>query len=310
MTRWGVLLPTFDPLRTGQTPPVAAAAALAEQAGFDGVWVGDHLLCPAPVLDATLCLAAAAAVTERVSLGFSVMLLALRPAAWAAKQVATLQCLAGARVKLGVGVGGEFPQEFAAAGVPVRERGRRLDATLSALPVLLGAKRRVDGEQSGAALGAQARGNADVPPLEPAVAMPPILVGGRSDAALRRAARFGDAWLPMWLSPSRLGRRIEALDAHAGQLGRRRPALAMLIGVRVDEDAARARTEAEAHVRGQYGMELSRIERWTALGGAQATSEFLDAYRTAGVEEFLLMPLGGRPLEQIERLAAVVAQLR
>jgi hypothetical protein len=84
----------------------------------------------------------------------------------------------------------------------------------------------------------------------------------------------------------------------------------MLIGVRVDEDAARARTEAEAHVRGQYGMELSRIERWTALGGAQATSEFLDAYRTAGVEEFLLMPLGGRPLGQIERLAAVVAQLR
>ncbi|HXO07796.1 MAG TPA: LLM class flavin-dependent oxidoreductase, partial [Solirubrobacteraceae bacterium] len=104
MTRCGVLLPSFDPFRTGDRRPVVAAARLAEDLGFDGVWVGDHLACPAPGLDATTCLAAAAAVTERVTLGFSVMLVGLRSAAWTAKQLIALDALASGRLLLGVGV--------------------------------------------------------------------------------------------------------------------------------------------------------------------------------------------------------------
>src|ERR1700761_7827691 len=137
MASWGVLLPTFDALRTGRPPQVTAAARLAEESGLDGVWAGDHLWCPAPILDATSALAAAAAVTERVSIGTSVLLLGMRPLAWSAKQVATLQALSGNRLKLGVGIGGEFPVEYAAAEVPVKERGRRLDAALDVLPGLL-----------------------------------------------------------------------------------------------------------------------------------------------------------------------------
>ncbi len=95
MSSWGVLLPTFDALRSGQLPAVTDSARLAEQAGFDGVWAGDHLWCPAPILDATSALAAAAAVTSRVSIGTSVLLLGMRPLAWAAKQIATLQALSG-----------------------------------------------------------------------------------------------------------------------------------------------------------------------------------------------------------------------
>src|ERR1700761_3551980 len=137
MASWGVLLPTFDALRTGRPPQVTAAARLAEESGLDGVWAGDHLWCPAPILDATSALAAAAAVTERVSIGTSVLLLGMRPLAWAAKQVATLQALSGNRLKLGVGIGGEFPSEYAAAEVPIKERGRRLDRALALLPGLL-----------------------------------------------------------------------------------------------------------------------------------------------------------------------------
>ncbi len=140
MTRCGVLLPSFDPFRSGATFDVAGAARLAEQLEFDGVWVGDHLACPAPGLDATVCLAAAAAATERISLGFSVMLLGLRQPAWTAKQLIAIDTLAGGRLMLGVGVGGEFPDEFAAAGVPLRERGARVDETLEVLPDLLTGK--------------------------------------------------------------------------------------------------------------------------------------------------------------------------
>jgi probable F420-dependent oxidoreductase len=301
VTGWGVLLPTFDPLRAGGPPRVVEAARLAEHLGFDSVWAGDHLASPAPVLDAPTCLAAAAAATERVALGLSVLLLALRPPAWAAKQLATLDALSGGRLRVGVGVGGEFPEEFAAAGVPVAERGARVDETLAVLPDLL-AGRPV--RHAGRTLAL------DIPPLEPVPAVPPpILVGGRSDAALRRAARFGDTWLPMWLSPASLARRAERLAELAATAGRPRPALALLIGVRVDGECGRARREADAHLRGMYRLGLDAVERWTALGDVDAVCEHLDAHRRAGVGEFVLMPLGGEPMHQIERLADVRARL-
>ncbi len=290
MTDWGVLLPTFDPLRLGEPFPVAEAAELAESLGYDSIWAGDHLKCPAPVLDATSCLAVAAAVTSRVELGFSVMLLGLRPLAWAAKQLATLQHLSGDRVRLGVGVGGEFPQEYAAAEVPLARRGARLDDALERLPDFL----RPGTEHS----------------LEPAAPMPPVLVGGRSDRAIERAARFGDAWLPMWVSPETLGRRAERLAELSDTLGRPRPRLALLVLAHVDPDPARARAQADAHLHGQYGMALDRVERWTALGPVAAVAGFLEPYLRVGVSEILLLPLGARPLEQIERLAEAAGTLR
>jgi alkanesulfonate monooxygenase SsuD/methylene tetrahydromethanopterin reductase-like flavin-dependent oxidoreductase (luciferase family) len=86
--KWGVLLPTFG---TGdEAPPLVDGARRGEELGFDGVWVGDHLLSPAPVLDAPCALSAAAAVTARVELGISVLQVGLRQPAWAAKQLATI----------------------------------------------------------------------------------------------------------------------------------------------------------------------------------------------------------------------------
>ncbi|MDE3131201.1 MAG: LLM class flavin-dependent oxidoreductase [Acidobacteriota bacterium] len=290
MTNWGVLLPTFDPLRLGEPFAVAEAARLAEQAGYDSIWVGDHLKCPAPVLDAPTCLAVAAAVTARVQLGFSVMLLGLRPLAWTAKQLATLQHLSGNRLRLGVGVGGEFPQEYTAAEVPLSRRGARLDAALTRLPQYLAA----GGEHA----------------LEPSAPLPPVLVGGRSDRALERAARFGDAWLPMWVSPETLGQRAERLAERSQAHGRPTPGLSLLVLAHVDEDAARARAQAQAHLCGQYGIALERVERWTAFGPAAAVAEFLERYTRVGVDEILLLPLGARPLEQIERLAAASGAIR
>lgn len=289
MTNWGVLLPTFDPLRLGEPFAVAQAARLAEQAGYDSIWAGDHLKCPAPVLDACTCLAVAASVTARVQLGFSVMLLGMRPLAWAAKQLATLQHLSGNRVRLGVGVGGEFPQEYEAAEVPLSRRGARLDRALTLLPQFL------------------SPGNEHS--LEPAAPMPPVLVGGRSDRAVERAAQFGDAWLPMWVSPGTLARRAERLPELSAAHGRPAPSLSLLVLAHVDEDVGRAREQADLHLRGQYGLGLEPVERWTAIGPAAAVAEFLEPYTQIGVSEILLLPLGARPLEQIERLADVTTAI-
>jgi alkanesulfonate monooxygenase SsuD/methylene tetrahydromethanopterin reductase-like flavin-dependent oxidoreductase (luciferase family) len=296
--RCGVLLPSFDPLRTGGPPQIVSAARLAEELGFDAVWAGDHLACPAPGLDAPGCLSAAAAVTERVALGFSVMLLGLRAPAWAAKQLATIDALAGpGRLRLGVGVGGEFPAEFEAAGVPVTQRGARLDDALTVLPDLLtGRSVDYDGRAQ----------RVTSPPLEPSMAAPPpVYVGGRGDPALRRAARFGDVWLPMWLSPQKVAERSERLAELAALEGRPCPTTALLILTRIDDDAAHARAQAEAHIAGQYRMTLNAVERWTLLDSIDGAVERLARYAEVGVQEFLLLTLGDDPLTQYERLAAV-----
>lgn len=300
--RFGVLLPTFDPLQTGRTPPVVQAARRAEELGFDAGWAGDHLWGGVPFLDSGMALAAAAAVTERLTLGFSVMLLGLRQPAWAAKQLQSLHALSGGRLVLGVGVGGEYPEEFEAAGVPVSQRGKRVDETLSVLPdLLLG--RRVDYDGEAVAVHAD--------PLAPAMpALPRILIGGRGEVALARTLRFGDGWLPMWLSPEVLSERGARLRELAAQRGRPEPSITLLILVHVDEDLEQSRRDAADHLEGQYKLPLHVVERWAALGPRERVAEQLQSYLDVGVSELILMTLGRSPLVQYERLAEVCAMLK
>src|SRR3954471_8815787 len=104
----GAFLPTMSP-RDGAPGDIAEAARRAEDAGLDSIWVVDQLIAGTgvPVLDSGMALAAAAATTSRVQLGYGVMIVPLRPIAWIAKQVATLQHLSGDRLILGVGAGGD-----------------------------------------------------------------------------------------------------------------------------------------------------------------------------------------------------------
>ena len=286
MVRLGVNLPTFDPLRVGGRQRFLDAARLAEESGFDAVWVGDHLHVPSPVYDSTVVLAAVAATTSRVKLGFGVMLLGLRQPAWVAKQLTTIDAIAPGRLLLGVGVGGEFPAEFEALGLNVKQRGRLLDAALEQLPDWL-----------------QGR---STPPLSPTIShMPPIWVGGRSDAALRRAARVGDGWLGTWMSPERIGAVGETLTQLATEQGRARPTLGLAVSVHIDANEGRAREQAEDYTQAMYGMPFEKVARYTPVGSAERVAEQLAAYAEAGVEEFVLTPLTGEPLAQIPRLAEI-----
>jgi alkanesulfonate monooxygenase SsuD/methylene tetrahydromethanopterin reductase-like flavin-dependent oxidoreductase (luciferase family) len=282
--RLGLNLPTFDPLRVGGRPKFVEAAQLAEQAGFDAVWVGDHLHVPSPVYDSTVVLSAVAATTTRVKLGFGVMLLGLRQPAWVAKQLTTIDALAPGRLLLGVGVGGEFPQEFEALGLNVKQRGRLLDRALAELPTWL------QGDST--------------PALAPSIStLPPIWVGGRSEAALRRAARVGDGWLGTWMSTERIHQTSDTLAELAAAHGRPRPSIGLAISIHIDANEGRAREAAEDYTLAMYGMPFEKVARYTPVGSAERVAEQLAAYAQAGVEEFVLTPLTGEPLTQIPRLA-------
>src|SRR5882724_1701691 len=116
--------------------PVAELVRLAarvEALGFDSLWTPDHVVFSQPICDPFQVLAACAGATSRIRLGTCVLLLPLRHPTHVAKQASSLDWLCGGRFTLGIGIGGEFPGEFAACQVPVAERGAR---TNEAIPIL------------------------------------------------------------------------------------------------------------------------------------------------------------------------------
>lgn len=213
---------------------IRASARFAEEAGLDSVWSTDHLLASAPILDSTVVLSAAAAVTERVRIGFNVMILALRPVAWAAKQVSTLQYVSGDRLVLGVGTGNPAHGDvgWRAAGMSYEDRGRRTDEALRVLPGLVTGQPTLLGDGLEVA-------------LAPGSTMPPVLVAGNGPKALRRAAAYGDGWASLALSPDEVRAGLAESSRLAGQQGRPAPK-ATVVAPALDPDPKQAASQISA----------------------------------------------------------------
>lgn len=232
----GVILPTSTP--NPDQPilgDVRESARFAEAAGLDSIWSTDHLVASAPMLDSTVALSTAAAVTERIGIGYGVLLLALRPVAWAAKQVSSLQYVSGGRVLLGVGTGNPAHGDIGwrAAGVSFEDRGRRTDEALRVLPGLVTGQPTVLGDGTEVT-------------LAPGSAMPPVLVAGNGKAALRRAAAYGDGWLSIGLPPAAVAENLAVLGELAAGHGRAVPR-ATVVGPALSTDPAEAAAQLSAY---------------------------------------------------------------
>lgn len=294
----GVSLPTMTLPRNGRIPDLAGLARHAEHLGLDAVWAGDHLSAGTPTLDSTVALAAAAAVTERITIGYAVMLLALRQPAWAAKQIGTLQLLSGNRVALGVGVGGEWPQEWQAAGVARRERGRRTDAILEVLPSLLAGEPTRLGTEPGE----------PVVTLAPAAPMPPVWVGGGSEHALRRAIRHGAGWLPSMISPTRLATRVGTLTALAdrAELPRVPPVGVVVFAALSEGEVPPHGDRLAGYLSRIYGVPAEHAAAIVVSGPPTLLAQRLGEYAAAGAGRFVVAASGPDIAEQY----ALVAQAR
>ena len=182
-----------------QSTPVtmAACAGAAEAAGLESAWVVDHIAIPPDdaegsngrYVDPLIALAWLAGATRSIRLGVGTLVLPYRPALPVAKQIASIQELSGERLLLGVGIGW-MEAEFRALGVERRRRGRISDATLAFI------RDCFDHDQVTA--------NGQPFLFRPRPARPPIYVGGAAPHALRRAAAYGDGWLPIGMTPERL----------------------------------------------------------------------------------------------------------
>jgi alkanesulfonate monooxygenase SsuD/methylene tetrahydromethanopterin reductase-like flavin-dependent oxidoreductase (luciferase family) len=296
----GIFLPTMT--ATGDEPvDIVAAARHAEDLGFESAWVVDQLVAGtgAPsVLDSIVTLAAVAGATQRIGLGLGVLVVPLRPVAWIAKQVATLQEIAAGRVLLGVGVGGDrHDLSWAAAGVPRRERAGRTDAALAVLPDLLAGKPAALPDVAGQ----------PVVQLAPGVTLPPILVGGTADAALRRAVAHGDGWFAMPTPPVSARPSVERLAELASAAGRGAPSLTGSIVVDLHDDAAR-RGEVERILTdpdGLFGMPAEAIPS-ILVSRPDDLVRRVAGWADLGAQRVVLTIPGADWRDQADRAAAVL----
>jgi probable F420-dependent oxidoreductase len=207
-------------------PAVAARVArAAEAAGFDSLWGGEHVVLPdpqappspmaphEPILDPVIALTYCAAVTSRVRLGTGIIILPQRNPLVLAKELASLDALSGGRLIFGVGVGYLEP-EFRALGAPFEQRGAVADDYLAAMRAIWSQDKPAHRGPfvSFAAVQAHPR-----PVQRP---HPPIVVGGRTAPAFRRAVEQGHGWYGFALDPARTATALEGLREAAGRVAR------------------------------------------------------------------------------------------
>ncbi|MFI9612491.1 LLM class flavin-dependent oxidoreductase [Streptomyces sp. NPDC052023] len=284
-------------------PGMAAGARHVEQTGLDSVSVSDFVMGNGtPALEATVALSAAAAVTERVELRFALMVLPLRNVAWTAAQIGTLQHLSGNRVVLGVGSGGAPGTPFwQAVGAVPEGRNARLVSSLELLPKLLaGEETTLPDVPGGPTL-----------TLAPAVPAPPVLIGGNSDGAIRRAALYADGWLPSMAPAATVARGTARLREIAEEAGRPAPSTTVWLhaGLGDEESVRTARAAFERSLVDMYGLSPEEAPLVPIGGTPKEAAERFAAYAEAGADHLDLVVDGGDWQRQVELIAEARALL-
>ena len=286
-----------------------SAVTMAEELGLDSLWVGDHIAFAVPMLDPFVQLAQAAAHSTKLTFGTSVYLLPLRHPTPVAKQVATLDHLTDGKLIFGVGVGGEFPNEYAACGVPVKERGARMSEGISVLKKLWSGE--TVNNDSGRFFPFP-----DVQMLPPPVQKggPPVWCGGRSAAALRRTGRMADGWISYVVTPEMYKKALDDIAKAAEEEKRQIDNFGTghLLFFRIDDKFEDAWDHATKHLTTRYAMDFREAaKKYCALGPPADVAARINEFREAGVRHIVLDPTGPhREREtQIERFAKEVRPL-
>jgi probable F420-dependent oxidoreductase len=299
----GVFLPISGRATGPET--LTQAAQSAEQQGFDSIWSADRVVTPwqintfypysenhefivppdRPFLDSFTCLAFLAGCTEKIMLGISVLVLPYRHPLYWARVAASIDRLSKGRLIMGVGVGW-MEEEFAALGVPFKERGKMTDEQLEIVEKLW-SEEHISYE-------GQFYSIQDVAFHPKPIQRIPIWIGGEGMAAMRRTAKYGDAWFPYYIdiTAAQLRERFDTIRRMAAEAGRN-PDQIQLACCRAIEVTRDAVPQEETRLRGT----------------PEQLIEALNAYREAGVDHIALqfmVPRWPDRVEQIERFASEV----
>jgi probable F420-dependent oxidoreductase len=274
---FGLNLPNYSSL--GHRDAMIAIAERADELGYSSLWTSDHILLPTTIpepfgnlLESFTTLSYLAARTERIRLATGILVLPQRDPVLVAKQAATIHHLSGGRLTLGVGVGW-IEQEYAYLRADFRTRGQLADEYIPAMRALLEARMP---EFHGAHI--DYSGVLFSP--EPSTPIP-IVVGGTSRAALKRAATLGDGWHGIWQSPD------EVLAARAT----------------MDEYGHKSHFQISLRTRLRIGEPVRDREAETGLrGDTTALAEQIQRYASAGVDQLVIEPVSTELPDFLEQM--------
>jgi probable F420-dependent oxidoreductase len=267
-----------------------------EGAGFDSIWAGDHISFYIPILESLTLLSFVAAATERVRLCTGIYLAPLRHPTTSAKVTSTLDVLSGGRLTLGLGVGGEFPPEFEACGVPVAERGPRTDESIEIM-------RRLWSEDAVEHKGRHFQfGPVSLAPKPLQAGGPPIIVGGRKGPSFRRAGQLGDGYISHMCSAEQYRANMEDIARHASTAGRKEvdfESVAFLFTV-LDDDYDKALDRAASTLQMIYNRPFrDAAQKYCLLGRPADFLEQMQAFARSGARHFVFSMLSD-PTQFIE----------
>lgn len=261
------------------------AGSLSEW-GYDSIWTGDHIAFTGPMEDPLTQLTYMSALKPSLIFGTSVYLLPLRHPTTVAKMVATVDRLMGAgHFIFGVGVGGEFPPEYEACGVPLKQRGGRANEAIEII------KRLWTGEAVEYHGKYFSFGKITMAPKPRTPGGPPIWIGGRAEAALKRAARLGDGWMPYVVTPKRVADGLELIAREAEKAGRKfehfGTALHMFMTLAPSYEAALDLAATQLSKR--YAMDFREpAKRYGAIGTPSDVAARIDEFIKAGIRDINL----------------------
>jgi alkanesulfonate monooxygenase SsuD/methylene tetrahydromethanopterin reductase-like flavin-dependent oxidoreductase (luciferase family) len=283
------------PSQTTGLEDVRAALQRIADAGLDHVMVGDHVSFRGGRGTDGLIAAAMYAVLEpRLTCYLSVYLLPLRHPSTVARQLASLATYAPGRLVFGVGVGGEDRHEVEICGVDPATRGRRMDECLEVLRGLLtGEPVTFRGEHI----------QVDEAQIVPPPSVPiPFVIGGRSDAAIRRAGRLSEGWLGIWCSTRRFTAAVEMAAEESERAGRGGVDWqhGMQVWCGIGKSREQAREQVSTAMERMYRLPFASFERYVPYGTPADVAEMLRGYVEVGCRSFNLVPCSADPAEAIE----------
>jgi len=251
--------------------------------GYEVVWTGDHVAFTGPISDSLTQLTYLSAVDPKLIYGTSVYLLPLRHPTTVAKVVATIDRLMGAgHFIFGVGVGGEFPAEYEACGVPVKQRGGRATEGIEII------KRLWTGEPVEYRGKYFSFGKITMLPKPATPGGPPIWVGGRAEGALKRAARLGDGWMPYVVTPKRVADGLDFIAREADKVGRKidRFGTAVHLFVTLGPTYEQALDVAAEHLSKRYAMDFREpAKKYAAVGKPADVAARIGEFIKAGIRD-------------------------
>jgi alkanesulfonate monooxygenase SsuD/methylene tetrahydromethanopterin reductase-like flavin-dependent oxidoreductase (luciferase family) len=264
--------------------PPASVAIAAEETGYDYLTCGEHVLFRVPSPNAFIALSAAAAVTQRIRLMSAVTVAPLYPPALLAKMASYLNVVSNGRFDLGVGAG-EFEPEFQVCGVPIKQRGIRTDDALEVFSQMSSGS----SHSPGGLLSPDGQ-DLRLSPVNDQEPQIPIWVGGRSSAAMNRAVRYADGWIPYLVTPHQVSDGIAHMDSMRQQISRTSPLqVAVMLQVTIYAEAAKAKRVAAEQASMIFGAENGlRATRYSVIGTGQQIRERVQEYVSAGARMLLV----------------------